>query len=170
MQSFQEFVQTVMAHSAKRPEQVDQYTGNLVRGPRMPGQYQSNSTILARLSRQQLHDLARAYGVEVMPNGTKGQILPALEMAEQAGIFNGPVKSLYHLEKAARDRDQMAVPLTYPNPDLAPAVKEPVTGQPFAATELDTKTLRRLCKEGGMNVFQKSRKDMEAFLESRREP
>jgi hypothetical protein len=82
-----------------------------------------------------------------------------MEMAEQAGVFNGPVKSLYHLEKAARDRDQVPMPLSLANPDLAPPADRP-------ASEMDEKTLRALCKEGGMNTFGKSRREMEQFIDS----
>ena len=118
------------------------------------------STILNQLSRQQLHDLAKAYGVEVKPNGTKEEIMPSMVVAEQQGIFKGPVKSPYYLEKASRQRDMVPEPLSTPYPDNAPVTTRP-------ASEMDMKTLRRLCKEGGMNLFQKGRKDMEQFLESK---
>lgn len=127
--------------------------------PQVRGQPPTPSTILNRLSRQQLHDLARAYGVEVKPDGTKPEILPAMVVAEQAGIFKGPVKSQYYLEKAARERDMIARPLSQPYPEDIPRARKP-------ASEMDATELNRLCKEGGLNTFGKSRKEKEDFIDS----
>ena len=148
MNSFQEFVNS-LPDTKHFPE----------RGVPGPNQREI-STILNRLSRQQLHDLARAFDIEVMPDGTKDQILPALVMAEQRGVFKGLVKRPYYLAKAARDRDlHKGIPLEMENPDNAPKVDVP-------PAEMDFRTLQKVCSEGGMNTFGKGKKEMLEWLEA----
>lgn len=75
--------------------------------PSLPGQHISKSRILATLRLQQLKDLARAYGVDIDPNGTRETVLPIMEAAEARGTFQGPPKNPWYFEKARFNPDQV---------------------------------------------------------------
>jgi hypothetical protein len=53
-----------------------------------------------------LHDLAKAYEIPVKPDGTKMEILPALQAAEQEGVFKRAAVHPYYLRKAAYNPDR----------------------------------------------------------------
>ena len=74
--------------------------------PTVTGQTPTSLTALTQLRRQQLHDLAKAYEVEVKPDGTKVEILPALQAAEQNGVFKKSAIHPYYLRKAAYNSDR----------------------------------------------------------------
>ena len=127
-----------------------------VHGTPLPAQ-----TVLQRLSRQQLRDLARAYEIEVPRDGTKDDLLPAMISAEKSGIFRQPPKSPYHLEKAARDRDKRPEPLSLTDPDLITD-----SGLYRPASEMEDKELRAILKDARINTFGMGRKQMEDLVES----
>lgn len=130
--------------------------------PHVHGNPMPSRSKLTQLSRQQLRDLARAYEIEVPKDGTKDQMLPAMINAEQSGIFRGPVKSEYHLMKAARDRDSSrGIPMTLPDPDL---IED--TGLYRPASEMGDKQIRAILKDAGINTFGMGRKQMEELVES----
>lgn len=133
----------------------------MAQAPHIHGTPLPARTVLNRLSRQQLTDLARAYEVSIPQNGTKDEILPAMINAEQAGIFKGPVKSQYHLLKASRDRDKRPEPLALPDPDL---VKTAPTNLP--ASQMSIQELRKRLKDAGISSFQMKREQMEEIVEA----
>jgi len=108
---------------------------------------------LTQLRRQQLHDLARAYGIEVTKDGTKDQILPALIDAEARGVFRGHAKKPYYLEKAMRNPDQTATPLHDPDMDVEP---EPVVQE--AGPALDPP--KKVRKPSEFNLLQKQAREL----------
>lgn len=65
------------------------------------------TAVLPRLRRRQLVDLARAYGIDIDPDGTRQQILPIMEAAEMRGTFNQPPKNSYYFHKAKYSSDQI---------------------------------------------------------------
>lgn len=86
--------------------------------PVMEGEMALPSTPLGRMRRQQLHDLAVAWGVKVENGGTKDAILPALMAAEKAGVFKTPPKNPEFARKAMRNSDEPPLPqIQEPMPD-----------------------------------------------------
>ena len=74
--------------------------------PVMEGETAQAKTPLHRMRRQQLNDLARAWGIPVELDGTKGAILPALMAAERSGVFQRPPKYPEFARKAMRNSDE----------------------------------------------------------------
>ena len=65
-------------------------------------------TPLHRMRRQQLHDLAKAFDIQVENGGTANDILVPLLAAEAEGAFKLPPKHPEFYEKAMMDSDQTA--------------------------------------------------------------
>ncbi len=78
--------------------------------PVMEGEMALPPTPLARMRRQQLHDLAIGWGIPVENGGTKDAILPALMAAEKAGVFKTPPKHPEYARKAMRNSDEPPLP------------------------------------------------------------
>lgn len=89
--------------------------------------------MLVQLRRQQLHDLAKAYGIEVTPDAPKDEILPAMVAAETKGVFKGEPKLPEYLAKAAGDPNWEK--LIVPDVNLN-----------------DRKFLYKMCKENGIKT------------------
>lgn len=61
---------------------------------------------LATLRRQQLSDIAVAFGLDVNPDATKDELLPVILAAESQGRFQRPAKDPYRLTKASKSPDE----------------------------------------------------------------
>lgn len=119
----------------------------------MPGQPAVNASVLSTARRQQLVDLANAFGIAIPKDGTKMQILPIMVEAEQQGVFRMQPKRPEYLVKALR------------NPDEAP-----VDWEAHRPPDLDVNNfhhLQRIAKEYGVNSFGKGREELEAELKER---
>ena len=57
-----------------------------------------------------LHNIAKAFGIDVPKDATKNEMLPALIAAEQRGIFRGQPTDEYHYLMAMRDPDVIMAP------------------------------------------------------------
>ncbi len=90
--------------------------------PLMDGEMAAAPTPLKRMRRQQLHDLATAWGIRVLNGGTKEEILPALMAAERAGVFKTPPKYPEFARKAMRNSDEPPLPPV----QAVQAVQEPM--------------------------------------------
>ena len=134
--------------------------------PTLPGQPTITGTVLTQMRRQQLHDLAKAFRVQVPADGTKDQILPSLVAAEQQGVFRQQPIDPYYFHKAQRDADRLE-PMP---PGLEPLDARP--GQPAATTSPPAVVevtgpvqapvpsigeLRAACKARGINSFGKGK-------------
>lgn len=106
--------------------------------------------MLNGLRRQQLRDLAYGYGIEVKKDGTKEEILPAMQAAEQAGVFQGKPMRPEYVVKASRTSDDPSV-----------------DWQAYAAPDdFNYRHLQKLAKEHGINSFQKSEEDLKGELKA----
>lgn len=143
--------------------------------PRIAGHQAMPATVLTQLRRQQLHDLAKAYGIPVKVDGTKQEIMPTLIDAESRGVFKGPPVSDYYLQKAARDPDRRAEwtdePLPAPPAEEVPAplpaqdrTQTVAPAQPATTSGPTMKELRAEMKERGLNSFGKGRAAIKAEL------
>jgi len=120
----------------------------------LPGQPRFEPTILHQLRRQQLHDLALAFGVTVKKDGTKPEIMPAMLAAESEGVFRGkPVRPEY-LAKAAISSD---------DPPSDEWLKHRVD-----SSDMDFRRLQNLAKKHGINAFQKGADELRRELEALR--
>ena len=118
--------------------------------PQLPGQPTLRNSNLTGLRRQQLHDLAMAFCIEVPTDGTKEEILPVLREAELAGVFTQTPKRPEYLVKAGRNADQ-----------------PPVDWMSHRAPDLDVNNfqhLRRIAKDAGINTFQMGEEEMREKL------
>lgn len=88
--------------------------------PTLTGEIAFPTTPLMALRRQQLADLARAYGITIPPNATKNEMLPSLITAEQQGIFKRPPLHPWYLQKAMRNSDDPVYPIPE-NPEIVQA-------------------------------------------------
>ena len=74
--------------------------------PLMDGETALPPTPLHSMRRQQLHDVARAWGIPVEDGGTKNDIMPMLLAAEKKGVFRLPPKHPEFARKAMRNSDE----------------------------------------------------------------
>jgi hypothetical protein len=100
--------------------------------------------VLNGLRLQQLKDLATAFGVAIKTDGTRPEVLPAMLMAEQEGIFQQPPKRPEYLVKASASADD-----------------PPVDWQAHAAPSgLNFRQLQKLAKENDINSFGKGEEEL----------
>lgn len=78
--------------------------------PLIAGEMPQAPTPLNQMRRQQLHDLARAWEIQVPNGGTKKEILPMLIAAEAAGVFQRPAVHPEFARKASRNSDDPPLP------------------------------------------------------------
>ncbi len=109
--------------------------------PVMEGEMAQAPTPLKRMRRQQLHDLARAWGIEVENGGTKDAILPALMAAERAGVFKTPPKHPEFARAAMRNSDE---------PPLSPVA--PVQVEVPDYRSMDMTELSAACQAKGIDT------------------
>ena len=109
-----------------------------VQAPTVAGQVPMDPTVLTRLRRQGLHDLAKAYEIPVKEDGTKLEILPALIAAEQQGVFKRSAIHPYYLKKAAYNSDRPYENTDWGNP---PKIKRPDNAGDYRAMQKRAKEL-----------------------------
>lgn len=73
-------------------------------------------TPLLQLRLRQLRDLAAAFEIEILQNGTKAQILPAMLAAEQTGVFRTTPKNRLKLARAGWSHDDRQPGAEYTEP------------------------------------------------------
>lgn len=118
--------------------------------PLMEGELALPPTSLQSMRRQQLHDVARAWGIPVEDGGTKGDIMPMLLAAEKKGVFRLPPKHPEFARKAMRNSDDP--PLGPP-----PAGEEPLGPSLEAQTvmpdyrSMDIAQLAEACRAKGID-------------------
>jgi hypothetical protein len=120
--------------------------------PTLPGEPTRAATVLDQLRRQQLHDLARAFDIDVPKDGTKKEILPPLLAAEASGIFRTQPKRPEYLAKAGRSADE---------PPSDEWLKHRID-----TDTMDIRHLRELAKKHDINSFQKSAEALRSELEA----
>jgi len=117
----------------------DAFPEQTVAPPQLPGQPIYSPSVLSGLRLQQLKDLAYAFDITIKKDGTKPEILPALLMAEQEGIFVQPPKRPEYVVKASRSTDD-----------------PPVDWQAHAAPSgLNFRQLQKLAKDNNIDSFGK---------------
>ncbi len=96
-----------------------------------------------------MHDLAKAYEIQVKQDGTKSEILPAMIDAETRGVFRQVPVHNYYLKKAAYNSDRPEE-----NTDWGPPPKAPAKNRNHELRELQ-KVAKKLGVAGfGMTKVQ----------------
>jgi hypothetical protein len=121
--------------------------------------------VLTQLRRRALHDLAKAYRIDIPDNGTKDEILPALHAAEKRGVFRGPPIDPYYFLKAQRDPDKLE-PLPPGAVPLDTAHRPPADPSPPSPAGPSMGELRAACKANGINSFAMSKQAMQEALDA----
>ena len=111
------------------------------------------------LTREQLSDIAVAYGLEVDRDGTKDELLPAILGAEASGLFNRPPKDPYRLVKASKNADEWLKVREFGLP--MPAFEDP-TPDP---TPNEFEMLRQQAKAKGINCLHKTKAQLVQALQ-----
>jgi hypothetical protein len=112
------------------------------------------------LRRQQLSDIAVAYGLDVNRDATKEELLPVLLAAESQGRFNKPAKDPYRLMKASKSPDDWR---SYRDGGgVMPAFEEPDDEK---ASNNSIQMLKVRAKAAGINTFQMTKDQVIEALE-----
>lgn len=114
---------------------------------------------MVALRRQQLSDIAVAYGLAVDPDATKERLLSVVNAAYEGGVFNKPPKDPFRLVKASKNPDEWVALRGAGHP--LPAFEDP-TGP-----DLSYNGLQQLCKANGIDSFQKNKETMLAALKEK---
>ena len=82
--------------------------------PLMAGDLPQAPSVLGKMRRQQLSDIARAWEIPVKMSGTKPEMMPLLLAAESAGTFRTPPIHPEFARKAMRNSDEPPFPNIIP--------------------------------------------------------
>ena len=154
------------------PQLVAMYPELKALPPLTPGMPQIRS-VLGRMRKSQLIDLARAFGVEsqIDVDGTREAILPVMLALEDRGTFRGKPVRVRALVRASYTQDawQYLRKSGRPLPDEGlPADPEPEVHNQVLQDEPDSYAgLQKRCKDLNINCFHKGREWMLAALKAR---